>query len=840
MSNAKRWSFRRVLLSVLSVCMVALIAGDTGIYAGKVGSNVSDIETEMSTDGKPVYAGPISQPDKERIRQGGDMIEDATIIPELPWTDVGTTLGYTDNYDETCPTYAPGSPDVVYAFTPGMLEIVNITLCNGSEYDTKLYVYAGGYTPGEPYACNDDACPDYQSEIKYLQLDSGMTYYFVVDGYGGDAGNYVFQIGQPMNCTVDCPPEATDEGEPCGENLNGGCGSPELDFRTIECGEIVCATIWAEEGWRDTDWYELYLAEPTAITWTVNSETPVLFSYLAGCPMGDPDCSCISGPDPYTEGGYCTDISLTMELNEGYHWFWVGHQFFYNEPCGWFNTYTATMSCGLTPPNTIITAPSDTAWWNDHPYFSDLLHIEAVDHYREGNVIYTDFEFFDGGWQHIYTDHDGTDNYKDEYDTLAPDGDGWSAYWEPVGIAEGYYDIRATMTGESGLQTSDTITVYYDPYPPVPTIYYPSVFNYVTSAPVDIWFTTDADNIEGMYLTVLPLPASYPERTRGPDADTLDCFQGYNKGIPGFNQNDLYPDGADGNNWGCYPTSVAACLKYWAQNGYPGLDGNGTMTDAEMVNEVADSMGTRTVGGTNDADAKAGTEAYIKAKLEPCKFKVEHITGNDVTLKRYLKEMFENDEDVIPSDKHHVVVGNSFCVHPQFYVDFMDPAKGDEEQSTDWNKGFDGDKLTDMLIISPKEDTTVEIPDSVDFPQEEPPGSGDYHGEWEPSPEEYPPGQGYLVEVVIIDNLGHVGWDMVKIELILIGDADGSGEIDIDDVVYLIQYIFSGGTPPVFYESGDANCSGFIDIDDVVYLINYIFAGGPEPGDPDGDGVPDC
>ena len=61
------------------------------------------------------------------------------------------------------------------------------------------------------------------------------------------------------------------------------------------------------------------------------------------------------------------------------------------------------------------------------------------------------------------------------------------------------------------------------------------------------------------------------------------------------------------------------------------------------------------------------------------------------------------------------------------------------------------------------------------------------------------------------------------------GDADGSGEIDIDDVVFLIAYIFSGGPAPTPYVSGDADSSGDIDIDDVVYLINYIFGGGPPP-----------
>jgi hypothetical protein len=64
----------------------------------------------------------------------------------------------------------------------------------------------------------------------------------------------------------------------------------------------------------------------------------------------------------------------------------------------------------------------------------------------------------------------------------------------------------------------------------------------------------------------------------------------------------------------------------------------------------------------------------------------------------------------------------------------------------------------------------------------------------------------------------------------IVGDANSDGAIDIDDVVFLINYIFAGGPEAVPYESGDANCSGVVDIDDVVYLINYIFAGGPEPG----------
>jgi len=62
------------------------------------------------------------------------------------------------------------------------------------------------------------------------------------------------------------------------------------------------------------------------------------------------------------------------------------------------------------------------------------------------------------------------------------------------------------------------------------------------------------------------------------------------------------------------------------------------------------------------------------------------------------------------------------------------------------------------------------------------------------------------------------------------GDCNGSGEVDLDDIMYLLNYIFLHGDPPVTMEAGDADCSGCIDIDDVVCIINYVFRGGPPPG----------
>jgi len=93
----------------------------------------------------------------------------------------------------------------------------------------------------------------------------------------------------------------------------------------------------------------------------------------------------------------------------------------------------------------------------------------------------------------------------------------------------------------------------------------------------------------------------------------------------------------------------------------------------------------------------------------------------------------------------------------------------------------------------------------------------------------------FMVTVIDSDSPANVDTMIVSIEVLnyevpyVCGDADNSGEIDIDDAVYMINYLFSGGPSPDPTESAEVNCSSTIDIDDVVYLITYLFSGGPEP-----------
>lgn len=63
----------------------------------------------------------------------------------------------------------------------------------------------------------------------------------------------------------------------------------------------------------------------------------------------------------------------------------------------------------------------------------------------------------------------------------------------------------------------------------------------------------------------------------------------------------------------------------------------------------------------------------------------------------------------------------------------------------------------------------------------------------------------------------------------IFGNANGDGAVTISDIVYLINYLFWGGPPPVPLAAGDPNNDCVVDGSDVVYLINYIFKNGPAP-----------
>ncbi len=64
------------------------------------------------------------------------------------------------------------------------------------------------------------------------------------------------------------------------------------------------------------------------------------------------------------------------------------------------------------------------------------------------------------------------------------------------------------------------------------------------------------------------------------------------------------------------------------------------------------------------------------------------------------------------------------------------------------------------------------------------------------------------------------------------GDMSCDGGCGLQDIVYLINYMFRDGPGPIpFDDQGDVNCDGNTNLADVVYLIRYVFMGGSPPID---------
>jgi len=71
----------------------------------------------------------------------------------------------------------------------------------------------------------------------------------------------------------------------------------------------------------------------------------------------------------------------------------------------------------------------------------------------------------------------------------------------------------------------------------------------------------------------------------------------------------------------------------------------------------------------------------------------------------------------------------------------------------------------------------------------------------------------------------------MTVKLYMPGDANGNGEVNTEDVVYLIDYLFKEGPAPLNLKAADVNCDEVINSADIVYLIDYLFKSGPAPLD---------
>ena len=239
-------------------------------------------------------------------RQGGDTIEEAEPVT-LDTTVSGTTIGYTDDYDEQCPYTGSTSPDVVYLLTLEEGTGVILDLCEAG-YDSKLYVYNSDMSL---IGCSDDDC-GVQSEL-FLEFIPADDYYIIVDGYYGYSGEYVLHITEFRCDPLEC--DGTEEIED-----NGGCNADTPLFQDIEMDETICGTTWVEGGDWDEDWIVFDLPEFYEITLQVDpyNFNPIL--YL----VSDPNENCTGGTVATVNNGvFCESETYTTILGPGHYYAWI-------------------------------------------------------------------------------------------------------------------------------------------------------------------------------------------------------------------------------------------------------------------------------------------------------------------------------------------------------------------------------------------------------------------------------------------------------------------------------------------------------------------------------------
>jgi hypothetical protein len=311
-----------------------------------------------STPPPKVSSQVPSDADRHDGREGGETIEDAVAILELPFHDTGRTTDNAGDYPFDCPWGCLG-PDVVYSFQATEDVHISVDLCLSS-YDTAVSVLDQDL---QLVDCNDDyyhddPCGIHTSFIGGLFVPAGATYYIIVGGYGSLAGNYDLVVAEdPPEPTCELICDGMPEDEPPLEDgyddqYNSGCNGSIIQppFQALmgdASGDLLfCGRGgWFDVNHRDTDWFTAIIGPDGRLEWTVEAERPTTM-YL----LGPQDCA-FTGILDSVELPECEPGTMVIQGQPGeVLWLWVGATEF-SPPSGMIGheyTYVANFR-GLEP-----------------------------------------------------------------------------------------------------------------------------------------------------------------------------------------------------------------------------------------------------------------------------------------------------------------------------------------------------------------------------------------------------------------------------------------------------------------------------------------------------------
>jgi hypothetical protein len=412
-------------------------------------------------------------------------------------------------------------------------------------------------------------------------------------------------------------------------------------------------------------------------------------------------------------------------------------------------------------------------------------------------------------------------------------GDGLSYSWNTGGLQENDYQLRVIVSDTLGRADTSEVSVHIDPTPPTPEFLQPTFGQNVCASIMAQLSCTDED------LTYMTFDIKNASRAFSLPLTVIDQQLGGN----------VDDDPGDGNSasegeYGDYcsgPAAAAMAVRYWFNKGYNYLltEGTTTLTDTQLMDRLFSAMHIRENLGSHDGEFVSGLREYIVAHGNQLDLHIDR--QPTMAMLRSWAEDYEYIVMVGISGNPGVWMTIAGATGPadcdgHYVLSMANPAAA---AINDFTAKEESDKLWILY-----DDTWVEVDIMV----------GAVPFDWTVSRTavgiDANPGDGlqfywdtgsldedslYFLFATVHDADGNKGYASVLTYIDCIvdyipGDVDNDGSVTPADIVYLTNFLYGDGPPPVTgHEAADVNCDGSVDISDVIYLHKYLFLSGPPP-----------
>jgi hypothetical protein len=334
------------------------------------------VDLAVSLCGIFIYNCPSGGP-------ANDCAANATVVTNGQVVNFNTANANTDGPGEAgCNSGNNDLPihkDVWYRFTAAANGFATATNCQTAQFDSKIAAYnIGNWANFDPsllptyfVSCNEDCDADptfYSSELTFPVV-VGRTYLVRLGGFEGASGSGTIKFILPDPCAL--PSAGASEGEGCGNSTNPGCLEDQTTVAatTLALDTATSGTFWADNNFRDVDWYKFTITASSQVTMKLWSASNTIMRLYSGNP-----CTGLQLLASNTASA-CPQ-TLTFCTTPGTYYLALAIDGFTGAPCGSgaFNDYvvkaeTAPANCSpllgtecTNPgPDTITQNPSNVA-----------------------------------------------------------------------------------------------------------------------------------------------------------------------------------------------------------------------------------------------------------------------------------------------------------------------------------------------------------------------------------------------------------------------------------------------------------------------------------------------